>query len=65
MKKLIVLAVMACCSTSLFAQQYWDGSRPDHRLTVGLRAGGNFSNSIITGTGQTMTSVWDSREDWR
>ena len=36
---------------SASAQRYWDGSRPDHRLTFGVRAGFNLSKFFEDGIG--------------
>ncbi len=33
------------------AQDYWDGSRPDHRFTLGVRGGVNFSKQYNVGDG--------------
>lgn len=51
MRKLIILTALCCCHCGLRAQNYWDGSRPDHRLTIGLRAGGNFAKQYNDGEG--------------
>lgn len=51
MRKIIVFALLSCLAIGSAAQTYWDGSRPDHRLTVGLRAGGNFSKQYNDGDG--------------
>lgn len=54
MRKLMTLFVLACLTGGLQAQNYWDGSRPDHRLTVGVRGGVNFSKQYNTGDGADM-----------
>lgn len=47
MKLIIKSTVSFFCSLCLIsnvsAQKYWDASRPDHRFTFGIRAGGNIS----------------------
>lgn len=42
MKKIAIILILAC-SINSSAQKYWDNSRPDHRITVGVRTGLNFS----------------------
>ena len=51
MKRLTLLLFIACCSMNMAAQEYWDGSRPAHRFTLGLRAGMNFSKQYNQGDG--------------
>lgn len=46
MKQIIILCSMMLAVASASAQRYWDGSRPDHRLTFGVRAGFNLSKFI-------------------
>jgi len=43
MKKYLVFLLCFFPVTGVFAQKYWDGSRPDHRFTFGVRTGVNFS----------------------
>ena len=54
MRKLIFLSVLACWTMGMSAQEYWDGSRPDHRFTIGVRAGVNFSKQNNNGDGADM-----------
>lgn len=54
MRKLIIFSLLCCCATGLSAQNYWDGSRPDHRLTLGVRGGVNFSKLNNMGDGADM-----------
>ena len=53
MKKIIIIISLVFTAVSVSAQQYWDGSRPDHRFTFGLRAGANLSK------------VFDDEMEWR
>lgn len=46
MKRFILLFCLALSTITMSAQTYWDNSRPDHRLTFGVRAGVNFSKTI-------------------
>jgi len=44
MKKImLLLAVMTLSMSAAAESKYWDGSRPDHLFTFGVRAGINFS----------------------
>ena len=43
MKQIIIFCSMMLAVASASAQRYWDGSRPDHRVTFGVRAGINLS----------------------
>ena len=44
MKKIMLLCLGVLFSqASVYAQKYWDSSRPDHRFTLGVRMGGNIS----------------------
>ena len=54
MRKLIIFSVLLCWATGMTAQKYWDGSRPEHRFTIGLRAGVNFSKQNNDGDGADM-----------
>ena len=49
-----MILLMLGCTIGLSAQNYWDGSRPDHRFTVGVRGGVNFSKQNNTGEGADM-----------
>ena len=51
MRKLLILFALCCWAVGLQAQNYWDGSRPDHRLTLGVRGGVNFSKQNNKGEG--------------
>ena len=51
MRKRIILFMLVCCAMGMSAQEYWDGSRPDHRFTVGVRGGVNFSKQNNKGDG--------------
>lgn len=53
MKRQILLFVIMLSAVSVTAQTYWDSSRPDHRFTFGIRAGGNFSK------------VFHDNDEWR
>ena len=53
MKKIIIIISLVFTAVSVSAQQYWDGSRPDHRFTFGQRAGAN------------LTKVFDDEMEWR
>lgn len=46
---IMIISLMCCMGTS--AQEYWDGSRPDHRFTIGVRGGVNFSKQNNMGDG--------------
>ena len=39
MKHIIFICSLLLASVSVSSQKYWDGSRPDHRITIGVRAG--------------------------
>ena len=54
MRKLIIFSMLVCWATGMTAQEYWDGTRPDHRLTVGPRLGMNFSKQYNHGDGADM-----------
>lgn len=54
MRKQIILSMLVCCAIGSSAQEYWDGSRPDHRFTVGVRGGVNFSKQNNNGDGTDM-----------
>ena len=43
MKRLITFFSAFILSLTISAQEYWDGARPDHRFTFGIRVGGNVS----------------------
>lgn len=43
MNKIILIILSLLCGISAQSQTYWDTSRPRQRLTLGLRAGVNFS----------------------
>ena len=51
MKKIVIMTLALLCCMSVSAQKYWDGNRPDHRLTVGPRVGINFANQYNGGDG--------------
>lgn len=46
MKRIIILFSMMLVFVTASAQKYWDGSRPDHRFTIGVRTGFNLSKLI-------------------
>lgn len=55
MRRFIILFMLVGLSfPKVAAQEYWDGSRPDHRFTIGLRAGANFSKQYNNGEGADM-----------
>lgn len=43
MKKIVLMLIVLCYSATGYAQQYWDGSRADKLVTLGVRAGLNIS----------------------
>lgn len=51
MKKVTMLILFLMCCTGVSAQEYWDGSRPRHWFTIGVRAGANFSKQNNKGDG--------------
>ena len=54
MKKIAIMIFSLMCCMGISAQEYWDGSRPDHRFTIGVRAGANFSKQNNNGDGADM-----------
>lgn len=53
MRKIFVILALLC-NIGATAQEYWDGSRPAHRLTLGVRGGVNFSKQYNNGDGADM-----------
>lgn len=51
MKKIIITIFVLSCCLGISAQKYWDGTRPSHRFTFGVRAGVNFANQYNGGEG--------------
>lgn len=54
MRKISYILPLLFINIGASAQDYWDGSRPAHLLTLGVRGGVNFSKQYNSGNGADM-----------
>lgn len=57
MKRINLLLVALLVSISFYGQT-WDNSKPDNRLTIGIRAGSNMSSISVDDNDSSIKSKW-------